>query len=201
MAQRDEQVGTMAAQHLPGERFVRRVGIRVEQTDRYRFDAERGQRLSQSPHRCFIERGQYLAGGVHALGQFEGQLPRYQRPRPVEEQIEGVGPVAPPDGVDIAKTKRRDQRGPGAASFQYRVDGDGRAVQQLGHGRDIALRDAQRLSHTRGRIGGHRRAFRSDDGAVPKTHEVGEGATDIDTDDAQAALCWACRSNISSCRA
>ena len=75
---------------------------------RQRFDARR------------VDRHEHLARRIHALGDLEGEFARHQRPRPMEEQIERLDPVAAPDGVDVAEARGGDQRGPGALASPAR---------------------------------------------------------------------------------
>src|SRR5207253_5692676 len=130
-----------------------------------------------------IDWNENFAGGIHALCDLEGKRARHQRAWTMEEQIERIGPVATADGIDVTKAARRDQRSPGTAFLQHRIDGDGRAVQELVYGRDIAARDAQRLRRALRRVGWNGQAFRGDDLAILIADEIGEGAADIDADE------------------
>ena len=62
----------------------------------------------------------------------------------VEEQVVGLRPVAAADDVDVAGAARHDQAGLGALALDQRVDGGGRAVDQLVDraGVDAALAEA-----------------------------------------------------------
>jgi hypothetical protein len=200
VAQRHEQRGEMASQHGADRGFVRGVRIRMKKADRNRLDPERDEPPSQNFDRRRIDRDQHFARGVHSLGDLEGQFPRHQRPRAMEEQIERIGPVAASDGVDVAETCGRDQRGLGATLLEHGIDGDGGAVEKLIDGRDIATGQAQRKRGAFGRIGGHSRALRRDDRAMLIADEVGEGAADVDPDDAQDALVRIALEQTGRCR-
>jgi hypothetical protein len=192
VAQGHEQRGEMAPQHGAGRGLVRGVGIRMKKADRNRLDPERDELPSQN--------NEHLARGIHSLGDLEGQFPRHQRPRAMEEQIERIGPVAASDGVDVAKTCGGNQRGLGAALLEHGIDGDGGAVEKLVDRGDIAAGQAQRMGGAFGRIGGHGRALRRDDGAMLIADEVGKRAANVDTDDAQDALVRIAPGRTGRCR-
>ncbi len=86
----------MPSQHVADRGFVRRIGIGMQKADRDRLDPERRQPPPQHFDGGGIERDEHLARGIHALGHLEGQLARHQRPRPMEEQIEGIGRLPRP---------------------------------------------------------------------------------------------------------
>ena len=189
VAQRHEQGRRLAAQRLAGRDLVRRVGVGMEEAHRDRLDAARDE-LARERWRSSAgsSRRERLAGRGHALGHLEGEVARHQRARAMEEQVERVGPVAAAERVDVAEARRGDERGPGAAALQHGVDRDGRAVQQLVHGGDVATGERERGGGPLGRVGRHRQRLRRDDGAVVEPDQVREGPADIDADDAQVYL-------------
>ncbi len=180
----DEDVRADAAQHLAGHDLVGRVGIGVQEADRHRLDAQRGEPVPERLDGGVVDRHQHVARRVHPLAHLEGEIARHQRPRPVEVEIERVGPVAAPERVDVAKAFRGDERRGGPAALQHGVDGDGRAVQQFADRRHVASGVAQRRRGPDGRVGRNRQRLGGDDDAVGKADEIGEGAADVDADHA-----------------
>src|SRR3978361_456339 len=103
----------------------------MQETHRDRLDARGYQLLAEREHFGIIERRQNLAARVEPLMHFVAQLARYQRARPLEVDVECIGPVAAADFVDIAKASCRDQCGSDATALEYRIDRDGRTMQEL----------------------------------------------------------------------
>src|SRR5262249_57524241 len=106
----EEEGGKRVSVHATGGGLVGGVGIRMKKAARNRLDPERDELPSQNFDRRRIDRDEHLARRVHSLGDLEGQFPRHQRPRAMEEQIERIGSVAASDGVDVAKTCGRNHR-------------------------------------------------------------------------------------------
>ena len=184
--QRDEAIGIGRAQNLADAPLMRRIGVGVQQAHRHRLDLVGGEELGEARHLVLGQRNEHLAPGVHPLGDLEGQFARDERLRPMKEQIEGLDAVAAPDRIGVAEAARGDQRGASALLLQHRVDGDGRAVQDLVERGHLAAREAQALGDAAGRIGRHGRGLRGDDAAVDAAHQVGESSPDIDADDVHA---------------
>ncbi len=186
--QRHEQIGRGRADQLADAPLVLRIGVSVQEAHGHRFDAQRREGRDQLAHLILVERRQHRALGVDALGDFEGQLARNQRLRPVKEQVERLDPVAASDRIDVAKAARRDQGGAGALTFQHGVDRDRRSVQHLGKRRYAAVGDRQARGHAACGVGRHRRRLRRDDAPVDAADEVGKGPADIDADDVHEPL-------------
>ena len=85
-----------------------------------------------------IERREDLAARVHALRDFIGVSTLDEGLRSMEPEIERFHPIAAANRVDVAEALRRDQRCARALALEHRVDGDGRAVQNLAECRHIA---------------------------------------------------------------
>src|SRR5207247_5360273 len=100
----------------------------------------------------------------------------------------GLRPVAAADDVDVTRAAGDDEAGLRPCSLDERIDGDGRAVDQLvdGGGVEPALLDAIDHSLHQMRRGGE--ALRLDEAlcALVKSDEIREGAPDIDGDDHHA---------------
>ena len=131
MRERDEQPWTHLAQYLAGSRFVRRVSVRVQEAHRYRTDTLIDHLAAYLAHRLFIKRYQHVALGVQPFPCLKAQMPWHQRLRALESDVEGIGPVAARDLVNVAKTLGGEQRGLVALALEHRVDGNRRAMQEL----------------------------------------------------------------------
>src|SRR5262249_37083006 len=111
-----------------------------------------------------------------------------QRPVTVKEQTIGLRPVAAADDVHVARAARDHEAGLGAFSFDERVDGDGRAADQLvdGGGGKGALADAvdDALPELCG--GGEALALHEPTVGIVEADEIGEGSSNIDGDDEHA---------------
>ena len=188
MRQRDEQFWAGIAQHLAHPPFVIRVGIGVEEANRYRLDAETPQIAGQFGGLGIIQRGEDISPGIQALADLEGKLARDERLGAAEIQVEGLRPVAPPDGVDIAKPPGGDQRGQRALALEHGVDGNRRAVDEFGQPLDVGLDRVHGLRHAPGRIGDRGRGLGGDDPPVVKAHQIGKGSADIHRYTIQNAL-------------
>src|SRR6266540_2871789 len=109
-------------------------------------------------------------------------MSRDERPVPMEKKVVGLGPVAAPDKIDVARSPRDDQPGLRALSLDEGIDGGGRAVDQLADRRRIqaALADAvdDALDELRGR--GEALRLRKPAGAPVERHQVRKRAPDVD---------------------
>ena len=132
----------------------------------------------------------HVAGGEHALVDLARELARHQRAVAVEQEVVGLGAVAAADDVDVAGAAGDDQAGLGALALDQRVDGDGRAVDQLvDRGRfDAAL--VQAVDDALHELGGRGQALGLHEcaGLGIEAEQVGEGSSDVDGDDKHARV-------------
>src|ERR1700722_19017018 len=109
-------------------------------------------------------------------------MARHQRPVTVKQKIIGLGPVAAADDIDVAGAGGDDQSGLGASALDQRVDGGGRAVNELvdrarGQAAFVeAVDDALNQIVRRGQALGVEKA----PGLAVESDEIRKGATDID---------------------
>jgi len=73
----------------------------------------------------------HVAARQQPFLRLANEVPINQRPMLVEQEVIGLRPVAAPDDVDVARAARDDEAGTGALALDQRVDGDGRAMDQL----------------------------------------------------------------------
>ena len=129
--QRQIGVGHGGADHLAGDALVRGIDVGVQEADRDRLDALGVERAAGLRNAVAIERVVHLARAQQPLVDLAREMPRHQRPVAVEQQVIGLRPVAAADDVDVARAAGDDQPGLGALALDQRIDGDGRAVDQL----------------------------------------------------------------------
>src|SRR5262249_34867533 len=86
----------------------------------------------------------HLAGAQQPLVDLAREMPRHQRSVAVKEQAVGLRAIAPADDVDVARAAGDDKPGSCPRPFDQRVDGNGRAMDQLVDysGGESALADA-----------------------------------------------------------
>ena len=82
-----------------------------------------------------IERRDFLAAAVGALGRFDYMAARQQVWRRRGAQVEGVVLYQAGDFEDVAIAFADDQRDPGAAVFEQGIQGDGGAMDKAADGR------------------------------------------------------------------
>ena len=142
--QRQIGAGQRFAHHGADDALMVGIGVSVQQAHRDRLDAFGGERAAGLGDARLVERMVHLARAHDALVDLARQMPRHQRPVAMEEQIIGFRAVAAADDVDVAGAAGDDQSGLGALALDQRVDGDGRAVDQLVDrgSRQAALADA-----------------------------------------------------------
>ena len=129
--QRKIGVGHGGADHLAGDALVRGIDIGVKKTDRDRLHPFGGERAAGLRDAGAIERGVHLARAEQPLVDFAREMARHQRPVAVKQQVICLRPVAAADDVHVARATGDDEPGLGALAFDQRIDGDGRAVDQL----------------------------------------------------------------------
>ena len=180
--QRQIRAGQRFAHHCADDALMVGIGVSVQQAHRDRFDAFGGERAAGFGDAGFVERMVHVARAHDALVDFAGQVPRHQRPVAMKEQIIGFRAVAAADDVDVAGAAGDDQSGLGALALDQRVDGDGRAVDQLVDrgSRQAALADA--VENALRELMRRRQAFGLDEflRLVVEADEVGKGAADVD---------------------
>src|SRR5207253_1711008 len=132
------------ADHVAGDALVLAIDIGVKETNRDRLDAFGGEHAAGFGDAGAIERHVHLARAQQPLVDLAREVARHQRPVTVKEQAISLRPVAAADDVHVARAAGDNEAGLGAFSLDQRVDGDGRAVDQLVDGRSgkSALADA-----------------------------------------------------------
>ena len=112
---------------------------------------------------------------------------------PLKKKIVRLRAIAAPDDVDVARAARDDQRGLCSRSFDQRVDGNGRAVNQLVDccGSKRALADAIDDALHQVRRGGEALRLHEASCRIVEADQIREGAADIDSNDDHAGkLRW-----------
>ena len=106
----------------------------------------------------------------------------------VEEEIVGFGPVAAADDVDVARAAGDDEPGLGALALDQRIDGDGRAVDQLVDRGDVDAALADAVDDPLYQVGGRGEALRLHESAerIVESDQIGERAADVDRDEDHA---------------
>ena len=179
--QRQVGIGQRRPHDLAGDLLVLGIDVGVEEAHRDRFHALGAQHGAGLFDARTIERLTHLAGAHHPLLGLAGQSPRYQWTMAVEQQVVGLRAVAATDDVDVARPAGDDQAGLGALALDQRIDGDGRAVDELVDRRDLdpalpdAIDDALYQVGRRGQaLGLHEAPNR-----IVEPDQVGERAADI----------------------
>jgi len=130
MRQRHRYPRQPLPQHLPDAQLMRRVGVRVQQAHRHRFESVGLDLLQDRPQLFLPQRSLYRAIVQHPLRHLIDVPPSHQRLGLLIEQIVHVRPVGPPDLVHVAKPFRRQQRHVGPLALQKGVDARRRAVDE-----------------------------------------------------------------------
>ena len=166
---------------------MQRVHVGVQQANGHGLHTVRLQRLDRRRDRGGIQRFVLTAGGEEPSAHFPGERARHERAMAVEKQVVGLGPVAATDGIDVARAARDDEAGLRTLALDQRVDGGGRAVDQLGDAGGSkpalveAVDDALHQVFRRGQTLRLRKAASL--GVV--ADEIREGPADVDCDDDQ----------------
>ena len=159
--------------------LVLRVRVRVEHTDRDRLRAPRADLVGKRREPRLVEWRDRLSAGAEATGDAEAIVTVHQRRWAVPDERVELGPVLSPDLDDVLEALVRDQHHARPAPLQERVGGHGRAVQQ-----NPLLVPVQHLpdpvQHRLGGVVRGGRHLQGSNGAVPKQHEIGEGAPGVD---------------------
>src|SRR5262249_32022984 len=106
----------------------------------------------------------------------------------VKEQAVGLRAIAPADDVDVARAAGDDKPGSCPRPFDQRVDGNGRAMDQLVDysGGESALADAIDDALLQLCRRGEALCLNEAPGGVVKSDQVGEGSSNVDGDDDHA---------------
>ena len=124
----------------------------------------------------------HFARAEQALVDLAREMARHQRAVAMKEEVVGFRAVAAADDVDVTGAAGDDQAGLRALALDQRIDRDGRAMDQLVHGRGgkPTLVDAvdDSLRELRGR--GEALGLHESLGGIIEADEIGEGAPDID---------------------
>jgi len=179
-------VGQQGADDLAGDTLVLGIGIGVQEADRDRFHARIGQRAARILDAGALERRMNLAGGEHAFLGLQGETAGHQRTMLVEQKIIGLGPIAAADDVNVAGAARHDQASGSALALDQRVDGDGRAVNELVDGLKPAL--VQAIDDALNQVGRRGQALGLHECArrLLEADEIRERSADIDRNDEHA---------------
>ena len=97
--------------------LVGRIGVRVEQTDRHRFDGQGDHPLDRPFDRLLGKRGHHLTAMVDPLLDLDDAVAWHQDGALVVERVEELGNTQAPDLQDIAETGRGDERAAGAGAL------------------------------------------------------------------------------------
>ena len=183
-------LGPEALHFIEHARFVRGIGVSVQQADRDRGDAFAAEVGDDRRQRGQVERGAFLAVRADAARHFAAQVARHERLRLAIAEIEEVGAIAARDFQRVAESLSRDQRDLDALAFGQCIDDDRGAVgeegdfahRHLGAGDDV---EHAALEVRRRGVGlGRDHLLVAADGVGAEIDEVGERAADIggDTD-------------------
>ena len=181
---RNRHVGEMRGDRSPQRLLVRRVCIRVEETDRHALDALAPEPLDDGGHFAEIERRQHRAVGPDALAHL-GAKPARHEGLGLGRQIDPVEmrTVHTADLEHVAEAPRGDEADSVDLALDDRVGDERGPVGERGAAAGRAADGGQAVEQTSGRIGGGRRHL---EGARPARgvagDEIGEGAAHVDTD-------------------
>ena len=180
----DRHVREVRGERLAQRLLVRRVRVRVQETDRDALHALAPEALDDLRQLAELQRRQHRAVGPDALAHLGAEPTRHEGLRlggqidPVE-----VRTVHAADLDHVAEASRRDEPDRSDPALDDRV-GDERGP--VGERRAAACHTAEcreAVEHAAGRIGRCRRHLQG--GRVPggvAGHEIGEGAADVDAD-------------------
>ncbi len=180
----DVAVRPAFARELERALFVRGVDVAVQEMDDERFATRRGEAFYRVAQRGFIERYDFLALGVHALGHFDSQLARHQRLEPALQPVR-MGPCAPAQFEHVAKAPGRDEARLRELALQERVGRGGGAVHEHRELRQRELRFFERGEHAERLVigrGGNLGEPHFARGRLERD-QVGERAADVNTRD------------------
>ena len=119
------------ADALPPRRLVRRVRVRVQEADRDRLHAVRGEDVGLAVDGVQVEPREDRPSAASRSGHLAAEVPRHEWLRPTVRRVVDLGPVAPADREHVPEAGGREQADSRAALLQHGVDGDGRPVEQL----------------------------------------------------------------------
>jgi hypothetical protein len=186
--ERDLALEAGLAQRRRGGELVLAVGVGVHEGDRHRGDALLREDLRRRAHVVELDRRADRAARHQALGHRQPQPARDQRGRRRVEQVVHLRTVAALDLDHVAEAARGEQPDDRPAPLQQRVQADGGAVQEVVRPPQVLVRDgdADRLEDPALGLGRGRRGLRDPDAArgLVEEDQVGERATDVDTDTA-----------------
>jgi hypothetical protein len=188
--QRQIGVGQDLADDLAGDPLMLGIGIGVQEANRDRLDTRILERPASLLDACLPEQRMHLARGQQALVGFQREAPRHQRPVLVEQKVIGLGAVAAADGVDIAGAAGDDQAGCGALALDQRIDGDGRAVDELVDRLGLEAALAQAIDDALNQVGRGGQALGLHEGAgrLVEPDEIRECSADVDGNDQHAEI-------------
>ena len=107
---------------------MRVVEVGVQEADRDRLHALRGERVGRRRHRFLIERQQHGAGRIDAFRNLMAALARDQRDRRADGVVIQMRADLAADLQHVAEAPGGDQAGRHAAALDHHVGGDGGAV-------------------------------------------------------------------------
>jgi hypothetical protein len=170
-----------------GLAFVARLPVGIQEADRHRPRAGAAQRAGGAAHRFVVQRGDHAAVAVDALGHFQPAPARHQRFGKRQEQIVDVVALLGAGFQHVGEAGGGDQAQHGALALDHRVGDERGAVddlRHLGQRRAVVGDDAvQPLQRADRRVLRRGEAFVQPQRAGGRIgqHEIGEGATDIET--------------------
>ncbi len=171
-----------------GALLVRRIAVGMQEADRHRLQAGGAQGLRGAAHGRFVQWRDHLALRIQPLRHFDAVRAGHQHRRLGHAVVEQVRAGLPADLQDVAEALGGDQAHCRAFALDDEIGGHGGAVAHVRHlgGRHAVL--AQQFGNAAldglGRVvrGGGDFMELHGPGRLVDHGEVGEGATDVDTD-------------------
>ena len=173
--------------HLRDAPLVPVIGVAVDEGDGDGLHAVRKKPVERGVHARFVERLEDPAGMVDPLGDLHPVDPGRERLGFLPSEVVEAGHAKAPDLEDVAEAGGGDEAGPDAPLLEDRVRGDGRAVNDLldlvAGNPDPRQRDLEALGDAAAVVVRGRRDLDGEGMAPrPQQDEIGEGATDVDSD-------------------
>jgi hypothetical protein len=133
MGRGHREIGPQLAQQGSRSCLMGGIDVAVQELDRDRLDVFRTATLGDGNDILFDKLRDDGAGRVDALANLEGQCARHERRRFAVTEIVEVGPIAAIYLQNVAKSRRRHQRGAGALPLQDRIDRHSASKREIGH--------------------------------------------------------------------
>ncbi|KAJ0340352.1 hypothetical protein COL154_014178, partial [Colletotrichum chrysophilum] len=184
VAERDVAVRPDPGGDLAGALLMDRIGVGVQEMDDEGLAALVDQVSERGAQGFLVERQQHIAAGIEALGHFQTQVARNDRPELALHAV-GVRAGAAPEFQNVAEATRGDQARAAQIAFENGIRRGRRAVDDEIDGRSVGFCGIKRIEYALRLVvdGGRRLGETHTAGPGIEENEIGEGAADIDASD------------------